>query len=172
MAHSMKPAKWILGALLALCMHAGFALAALTDVTSHFSVAKSGLVLNRATNTFDQVITLTNNSATRILGPLSLTISGLPPTVTLTNAAGTTANGQLYVSVPTSALGLGPTERASNIVLKFANPMRSAFTYVPRILGDATTFGNPAEWSRFEDPTTGIGFGYATFGPTGTAVSS
>src|ERR1700730_9306102 len=50
------------------------------DLSSQVTVTKSGLVLNRATNTFNTVVTITNSSANDLNGPLLLVISKLSPT--------------------------------------------------------------------------------------------
>jgi hypothetical protein len=50
------------------------------DLSSQVAVTKSGLVLNRATNTFNTVVTITNSSANDLNGPLLLVISKLSPT--------------------------------------------------------------------------------------------
>jgi uncharacterized repeat protein (TIGR02543 family) len=100
------------------------------DMSSQVTITKSGLVLNRATNTFNSVVTLTNSSASDLNGPLLLVISNLSPTtVTVANQSGTDLSGSpyVYVLVPEGSLPTGNS--ISNILLKFNNPSRVAFTF-------------------------------------------
>lgn len=99
-------------------------------------VTFSGLVLNRATNTFDTRASIANISTDTIGGPMRLVITGVTPAgVTLANPSGQTAAGRPYVTVPLSPSGLAPGQSVSNIVLKFTNPARVGFTFSHSILG-------------------------------------
>lgn len=103
---------------------------AFTDLTSRFAVTKSGLVLNRATNTFNSVVTLTNVSGGTVKGPLVLLVSNVTAgSVTLANQSGQSAVGLPYLTVPVPAGGLAPGAAISNVVLAFSNPTRVAFTF-------------------------------------------
>jgi len=67
---------------------------AVTDVTSLVTVARSGLVYNRTTNTFDSLLTITNSSTSILTGPLILVITQITPSsVTLSNSTGLTSSG-------------------------------------------------------------------------------
>ena len=79
-------------------MLASAAQAATQDITGKFAVTRSGLVLNRTTNTFDSTVTLRNTSSTAVLAPISAVVSGLPAGVTLFNKTGQTPDGKPYVS--------------------------------------------------------------------------
>ena len=103
------------------------------DITSQFAITRSGLVLNRTTNTFDSTVTLKNTAGTAILAPINAVVSGLPATVTLANAAGQTADGKPYVS-PLAAGTLMQSGGTLLFVLKFANPQRVTFTSALQIL--------------------------------------
>jgi hypothetical protein len=102
----------------------------LVDVSAQVTVTKSGLVLNRATNTFNCVVTITNTSASDLNGPLLLVISKLSPTtVTLANQSGQDPSGDPYVSLTVPPDGLIAGGRIANILLEFHNPSRVAFTF-------------------------------------------
>src|SRR5947208_17107834 len=91
--------RLLAGAAIALgLMLASAADAATLDITSQFAITRSGLVLNRTTNTFDSNVTLKNNAGTAALAPIAAVVSGLPPSVTLANQAGLTGDGKPYVS--------------------------------------------------------------------------
>jgi uncharacterized delta-60 repeat protein len=114
-------------------MAAAAAQAATLDITGQFAITRSGLVLNRATNTFDSTITLKNASGTAVLAPITAVVSGFPASVTLANQAGQTPDGKPYVS-PMAAGSLLQSGASLSFVLKFANPQRVTFTSVLQIL--------------------------------------
>src|SRR5438094_6863130 len=103
------------------------------DITSQFAITRSGLALNRTTNTFDSTVTLTNTSSAPVPAPIAAVLSGLPSAVTLANKIGQTSDGKPYVNPmpPGSVLQSGGT---LSFALKFANPQRVAFTYALQIL--------------------------------------
>jgi len=118
--------------------------AAQVDVSGQVAVTRSGLVLNRSTATYDTNVTITNTSSSAISAPISLVVSGInPATVTLANPSGTTAEGNPYVDVPVLGGVLAPGASASNIVLKFKNPSRVAFTFVNYVFGSIENTNNP-----------------------------
>jgi hypothetical protein len=102
------------------------------DITSHFAITISGLVLNRTTNTFDSTVTLRNTSAP-LLAPIAAVVGSLPAAVTLANKTGETPDGKPYVS-PLSPGSILPSGATLSFVLKYANPERVAFTSVLQIL--------------------------------------
>jgi len=103
---------------------------AVTDVTSLVTVARSGLVYNRTTNTFDSLLTITNSSTSILTGPLILVITQITPSsVTLSNSTGLTSSGNPYISLTVPAGGLSPGQSISNVLLKFSDPNRVAFTF-------------------------------------------
>jgi hypothetical protein len=105
------------------------------DASSQVSVIRSGLVFNRATNTYDSIATIINISSTDILAPLSLVLTINPSTVTLANASGAAAGGKPFVDIPVSGGILSAGTAVSNIVLKFHNPDRVAFSVTTQVLG-------------------------------------
>ena len=91
------------------------------DITGQFAITRSGLVLNRTTNTFDSTVTLKNTSGAPVLAPIDVVVSGLPAGVTLANKTGRQADGKPYVS-PMPAGSLLQSGGTLSFVLKFANP--------------------------------------------------
>jgi hypothetical protein len=82
------------------------------DVTSEMSFVRSGLTYNRSNQTYYGTVTVTNTGTEILSNLLTVVLTGLPPTVTLVNSAGT-YKGSPYVLTTTSA-GLPP--RASNAI--------------------------------------------------------
>jgi Bacterial Ig-like domain (group 3) len=108
--------------------------AATLDITSEFAITRSGLALNRQTNTFDATVTIKNTSNTAVLAPITAVVGSLPSGVTLANQTGQRADGKPYItpmSPGSSPLAPGGT---LSFVLKFANPQRVSFTSVLQIL--------------------------------------
>ncbi len=103
-------------------------LAPLADVTGQVHVDRSGLVFNRATQTFNGTLTVHNTSPAPISGPLQVQFDNLPSGVTLTNANGASA-GAPYVTSP-GGLGAG---QAVTLPVRFANPGRVPLTYAPHV---------------------------------------
>lgn len=108
-----------------------------TDVTSSVSVTRSGYSYNFITKRFVQSITLKNNSASPIAGPISLVLDGLTANATLFNSAGTTGCavplGSPYVST-TGPLAPGASV---SVVLQFTDATRTGFSYSTRVLAGA-----------------------------------
>ncbi len=78
-------------------------LPAAIDVTASVKLVGSGLTYNRGTQIFGGTVTVTNNTASTISGPLQLMFQGLPAGVTVNNKTGTF--GVPYI---TSAGSLAP----------------------------------------------------------------
>lgn len=116
-------------------------LAAQTEspVDSLIQLSFSGLRLNRTTQTYDSLATLTNTSTTPISAPVYIVFySFTPSSVYLYNATGTTPEGnrELAVNIPDGVLD--PGETITNIVCKFKNPTNAQFTFsiqVERTMG-------------------------------------
>ena len=88
------------------------------DITSQFAIARTDVALNKATNTFDQTVTLTNRSGNPVIGPLKVVIRGLRKTTDLVNQAGQTADGDPFV-VPLAAGAIVQNGAQSSFVLKY-----------------------------------------------------
>ncbi len=99
------------------------------DVTNKLSTQRSGLVLNRSTNTFNGTVTLTNSSSQSIKGPLQLMFNNLPSGVTLANASGS-LNGVPYITVSAASLAAGASTQVS---VRFSNPARVSVSYSTQV---------------------------------------
>ena len=98
------------------------------------SITPSGYVLNRRTNSLTQTVTVTNMLAAAITNPIYLEAGSL--NTTLTNKAGTAADGNPYVLV--SGTGLAPGASAT-VTLQLANPASGSVTEILSV----TTNGTP-----------------------------
>ena len=100
-------------------------------------VSRGGFVLDRRTNAFVQVDTLTNTTTSPIAGPIYLALDNLSANATLPGRNGITINtapsGSAYVQVvsPGSSLAPGASITAT---LSFSNPSRAAISYSTRVL--------------------------------------
>ena len=105
------------------------------DVSAIIMVARSGYVLNPATGRYAQTVTVTNNSATTVTGPLSLVLDSLSANATLFNATGTTDTLELPAGSPylNTNVNLAAGQNTS-FVLQFADPSHAAITYNTRVL--------------------------------------
>jgi hypothetical protein len=98
------------------------------EVSGLVSISRSGLVFNRATQTFNGTITVRNTTGGSIAGPLQIRLDGLPSGVTLVNANGSNA-GAPYLSSP-AALGAG---QSVTLAVRFSNPARVSLNYTVRV---------------------------------------
>ena len=106
------------------------------NVDEFVDVTLSGLVLDRATGTFDSRATITNVSADETLQePMRLVVTSIASTggVTLANAGGQTEEGDGFVEVSLPSGGLVPGASIDDILLKFANPLRVHFTFTTSV---------------------------------------
>ena len=105
-----------------------------TDVTSAIGISYGGVMMNPITRRYVQTVTLKNNSAATITGPISLVLDNLSPNVTLYNASGTTnlvtPAGSPYIN---ANVNLAPGVSVT-VQLQFTNPGNIVFDYVPRVL--------------------------------------
>jgi hypothetical protein len=108
------------------------------DVTATTSIKKSPLVLNRTSNTFDSIVTLTNTSATGYTAPLRLSVMVTPSIVSLANGTGTSSDGKSFIDIPLPGGTLNQGQSVSTII-KLRNLPRVAFNVAFSV--DATTFG-------------------------------
>ncbi|MEJ7806640.1 MAG: ExeM/NucH family extracellular endonuclease, partial [Telluria sp.] len=103
--------------------------ATISDVTTGFAVARSGLVQNRITGKITGTVTLTNMSGLAKTGPFLFQMTNLSPGVTLDNASGM-KDGAPYIAL--SNVSIAPGAKVSFSVV-FVNPTRSGLTYTPKI---------------------------------------
>lgn len=107
------------------------------DVTGQFTIAQTGLRLDRTTGFFVQTIFVTNRQGQPIPGPLYLVLSGLPTGVNLISQSGLTQNvrvGSPYLTLPlvTDGLNLLPGQSVT-FNAQFLNPSRTNFSYIPSV---------------------------------------
>jgi uncharacterized repeat protein (TIGR01451 family) len=107
---------------------------AATNVTAQVSVVLGGPRLNRATNRYVQVVTLTNNGASLVNA--NLVLDALSSNASLFSPTGVTGctspAGQPYKAVGALAPGV-PVQ----LTLEFTNPSNGAIGYTPRIVAGA-----------------------------------
>lgn len=97
-------------------------------VSAQVRVSSSGLLLNRATQTYNGTITVTNTSNQPIAGPVHVMFSGLTAGVTLANATGSYA-GSPYITVSAGALAPGQSVTAA---VRFGNPSNARIGYTAK----------------------------------------
>jgi hypothetical protein len=123
--------------------------------TSKLRIAFSGLVFNRAANTFNTTATITNISTGSFTGALSLELPNInPATVQLANA--TCLVGQIPVLVlELPQAGLAPGAKLGNIVLKFSDPSLGRFTFGSLLFaGDLCVSDNATSFHALSDSRT------------------
>jgi predicted extracellular nuclease len=103
------------------------------NVTSSFSVARSGFTANRATGQYTGTYSFTNKTAGTITGPFQLELAGLPTGVTLANSTGS-HNGAPYITIGNGSIAPGATVVVSTI---FNNPNKVAISYSATIYSGA-----------------------------------
>ncbi len=105
------------------------------DVSSQVQVTRGGFRLNRTTQHFTQLITLTNNGSSVIDGPISVALDGVPSTASLFGIAGDTLcavpQGSPYLNAPAASLSPGAS---TTVTLDFINTTNSGITYTTRVL--------------------------------------
>lgn len=105
------------------------------DVSGYVTVTRGPYVLNLATGRFVQTVTVTNNSALTITGPISLVLDSLSSNASLFNLSGTTDFAFPPVGSPyqDAAGNLGPGQIVT-YTLQFTDPTRTGITYNTRVL--------------------------------------
>ena len=102
--------------------------ATISDVTSGFAVARSGLVQNRITGKITGTVTLTNMSGVAKSGPFLFQLANLTPGVTLDNATGM-KDGFPYIALNNTAIAAGAKISFSVV---YTNPTRNGLSYTPK----------------------------------------
>jgi hypothetical protein len=111
-----------------------------TNVSSQVLVSRSGFRLNRATNRFEQTVSIKNTTAAAIAGPLVLAFDNLSANASVYTPAGVTscaspASPFLNIIAQGSALAPGQTV---TIPAAFLNPTQAAISYATRVLSGST----------------------------------
>ncbi len=105
-----------------------------TDVSSSIGITPGGFVVNPITKRWVQTVTLKNNSAATLTGPISLVLDNLSSNAALFNATGSTAlmlpAGSPYIDANIN-LAAG---QSTPVSLQFTNPSNTAITYATRVL--------------------------------------
>ena len=100
-----------------------------TDVTSSFTVTRSGFSMNRITSKYTGTLTITNNTGTAINGPFQVRLDNLSTGVTLDNKSGDNA-GAPYITVNNASLAPG---QQVTITTTFSNPSKGGIGYTSKI---------------------------------------
>ncbi len=98
------------------------------DVTSQTTVTGSGLLYNRVTQVFSGTMTIMNNGAQAIAGPIELVLTNLSSGVTMQNAAGANG-GSPYISTPLSI----PAGGSVTLTVQFKNTTNVPVSYTPKV---------------------------------------
>ena len=92
-----------------------------------------GFVFHRNTQTYSQVVHISNDGTSSIPEPLWLVLDNLSTNATLSDADGTTAVlaplGSPYVSVPVGGDGILHPHEVKTVHLEFSNPSGYPITY-------------------------------------------
>ena len=100
------------------------------DISSSISVTTSAFVLNRATQTYNGTITITNIGSTALNRPLTIVLMALPAGVTAVSPTGNLAGQGPYYLVPgTGALLAGQT---ASVPVQFSNPTNTKITFTAK----------------------------------------
>lgn len=109
-----------------------------TDLTSSFKIDRSGIVLNRSTNTYDSIVKITNTSNQQIQLPVALVILDTPGGVSVYSPSGTTLEGNPYLVFGSTGQSLDPG-KLSTAILKYSNPTKLKISSTFRILAFSTS---------------------------------
>ena len=100
------------------------------DVSASVKMLQSGLTVNRFTQKYSGVVTISNPTQQVLAGPLHLHLEGLTPGVTLDNATGV-KNGVPYITLPVTELAPG---QSVSLTTTFSNPSKAAITYGRKLI--------------------------------------
>jgi CSLREA domain-containing protein len=97
------------------------------DISSNLSVRRGGLLYNFRTGLYTAQLTITNNGSSTVYGPIDLVVAGLPSSITVANASGSTGLGQstLLLNPPTP---LAPGQ-STVVTISFRDPGQLFFDY-------------------------------------------
>lgn len=103
------------------------------DISNQIKLTRSGLVLNRWTNTYDMSLAIKNITKDVIYGPAVVSVNDISSnSIVLLNATGSTSRG-VSVEILSSDGALAPDE-INNVVLKFKNPKNVKFNFTTSVL--------------------------------------
>ena len=98
------------------------------DLTASVKFTQNGATLNRSTGKYVGSVTVANNTAATLSGPLQVMLGNLTSGVTLDNASGN-SGGAPYVTL-TGPIGPGASV---SVPLTFSNPGRAVIGYTPSL---------------------------------------
>lgn len=103
-----------------------------TDLALQSELKASGLRLNRQTNTYDSLLTITNKSQTSLDKPFTVAALSLPAGVILSNATAISDEGNPLITIDSGQ----PLSAGSsiNLTLKFVNRTNKAFPLIFRLV--------------------------------------
>jgi len=104
------------------------------NATTSMTLKRGGFVYNMASGRFFQTVTLTNNSAGTLSGPIALVLDNLSPGVSLYNGLGLTYCSEPVGSPFITANGYLGSGKSVSLTLQFTDPAKAAISYVPRVL--------------------------------------
>jgi hypothetical protein len=114
---------------------ANFACHCAAEVSGFVTVTRGGYVLNPVTGRYAQTVTVKNNSAHTVTGPISLVLDSLSSNAMLINATGTTDLLELPAARPYLNASVNLTAGQSvAFTLQFTDPTKTAITYNTRVL--------------------------------------
>ena len=107
-----------------------FVLHDISSSATNITINRGGIIRDRLTGKYTQKVTITNSSASSIVGPFILKIGALSANATLSNSSGSSANGP-YINIPgVNQLAAGAS---ASVTLQFTNPANAAVSYTTRI---------------------------------------
>jgi hypothetical protein len=105
-----------------------------SSVTASVAVTRSGFSYSPLSKRYAQTLNLTNTAGSTITGPIYVILDNLSTSAALYNTGGSTAcaapTGSPYVSIA-GPIGAGAS---TNVVLQFSDPTNAAISYTPRFL--------------------------------------
>ncbi len=99
----------------------------ITNVSGQVSVTQTGFGRNRATGLWVATMTVTNTTASPLIGPLQVVLTNLTPSVTMTNNTGL-RNGSSYITAAAANLAPGASV---NVAIQFLNPSNGLIGFTP-----------------------------------------
>jgi len=104
------------------------------NITSQLGVTRTILAYNRGTGLYQSTVTVTNNTANTISGPLQLAVTGVTDKATLMNATSSSPAGGTYTNLPGS---LAPGQSAS-VLLTFSLPASMPVNFTANVFAEPT----------------------------------
>ena len=101
------------------------------DLTANVAIVRSGLTMNRFTFKYTGTVTITNNGASALTGPLQFRLQELSAGVTLDNKTGD-KYGVPYMTLPSADLAPG---QSVTLTTTFSNPGKVSISYTPVLIG-------------------------------------